>query len=62
MLFLLQYTTEEALLNDFRVMFANCKKYNEDGSQIYRDAVALENLLQEKLKEFGPFQPTKVKK
>lgn len=58
----LQYLTEEALLYDFRLMLANCKQYNEDGSMIYKDAVTLENVLNEKLTELGPFQPIKIKK
>lgn len=43
-------------------MFSNCKHYNEDNSQIYKDAVALENVLSDRIKELGPFQPIKPKK
>ena len=43
-------------------MFSNCKQYNEDNSQIYKDAVTLENVLIDKLKELGPFQPIKPRK
>lgn len=50
------------LLSDFKLMFNNCKQYNEDNSQIYKDAVKLESVLMEKLKELGPFQPTKWKR
>lgn len=35
-------------------MFENCRRYNEDGSQIYQDSVTLENLLKAKIREFGP--------
>ncbi len=44
----------EELLADFRLMFENCRKYNEDGSQIYQDAGVLERLLRTKLAELGP--------
>lgn len=39
---------------DFRQMFENCRKYNEDGSQIYQDANNLERLLNLKVAELGP--------
>lgn len=43
-------------------MFNNCKQYNEEGSQIYRDAETLEAALIERVKELGPFVPGKPKK
>lgn len=48
-----QYTTEEGLIADFKLMFANCKHYNEEGSQIYQDAETLENVLNSKIQELG---------
>lgn len=51
--YLFQYTCEESLIADFRLMFANCKHYNEEGSQIYQDAETLENVLNTKIQELG---------
>lgn len=48
-----KYGTLDDVVGDFRLMFANCRKYNEDGSPIYEDANILERALNEKLKEFS---------
>lgn len=40
-----QYPDEKACLDDFKLMFSNCKFFNEEGSQIFNDAVFLEKLL-----------------
>lgn len=48
-----KYGTLDDVVGDFRLMFANCRKYNEEGSQIYEDANILERALNEKLKEFS---------
>ncbi|XP_054712195.1 LOW QUALITY PROTEIN: protein polybromo-1-like [Uloborus diversus] len=48
-----KYQTEESLIADFKLMFANCKQYNEEGSQIYQDAETLENVLNCKIQEMG---------
>ncbi|GFQ66100.1 protein polybromo-1 [Trichonephila clavata] len=48
-----KYMNEESLLADFRLMFANCKHYNEEGSQIYQDAETLETVLNNKIQEMG---------
>ncbi|OTF79968.1 hypothetical protein BLA29_002514 [Euroglyphus maynei] len=48
------YESEEALVNDFRLMFSNCRRYNEDGSLIYQDADRLEQIMDSKLLELGP--------
>lgn len=42
-----KYASEEDFLKDFRLMFRNCRKYNEEGSLIYEDALLLEKLLAE---------------
>ena len=42
------YRTINDCLSDFRLMFANCKKYNEEGSDIYEDAITLEKALMTK--------------
>lgn len=52
-----QYATEDAFIADLKQMFENCKQYNEEGSQIYRDAEQLEALLSEKLSELGTYVP-----
>lgn len=52
-----QYATEDAFIADLKLMFDNCKQYNEEGSQIYRDAEQLEALLNEKLAELGAYVP-----
>ncbi|XP_061428677.1 LOW QUALITY PROTEIN: protein polybromo-1 [Lethenteron reissneri] len=49
-----KYTSQEALMDDFQLMFRNARHYNEEGSQVYNDAVTLEGLIREKLKEMGP--------
>lgn len=47
------YQTEEALIADFHLMFNNCRKYNEDNSQIHQDACTLEAVLNHKFRELG---------
>lgn len=39
------YRAEESCIDDFKLMFNNCKVFNEDLSQIFKDAVKLEELL-----------------
>lgn len=48
-----KYGTLDDVVGDFRLMFANCRKYNEEYSMIYEDANILERALNEKLKEFS---------
>ncbi|XP_037956696.1 protein polybromo-1 [Teleopsis dalmanni] len=47
-----KYSTVEDVVADYRLMFSNCRQYNEEGSTIYEDANNLEKALNEKLKEF----------
>ncbi|KNC29730.1 hypothetical protein FF38_05210 [Lucilia cuprina] len=47
-----KYRDVEDVVADYRLMFANCRQYNEEGSNIYEDANILEKALNEKLKEF----------
>ncbi|XP_076013006.1 polybromo 1, like isoform X2 [Genypterus blacodes] len=49
-----RYVTEEALMDDMRLMFRNARHYNEEGSQVYNDADILEKILKDKRKELGP--------
>lgn len=39
------------MVSDFRLMFSNCRQFNEEGSMIYEDANLLERVMNEKLKE-----------
>lgn len=54
-----KYNTLEELIADFRLMFSNCRQYNEEGSPIFEDANILEKALNEKLKEFPGINETK---
>ncbi|XP_047439061.1 polybromo 1, like isoform X4 [Mugil cephalus] len=49
-----RYVTEEALMDDMKLMFRNARHYNEEGSQVYNDADILEKILKDKRKELGP--------
>ena len=49
----MQYTTDQLAINDFLKLFNNAKIYNEETSQVYRDAVVLERLLKAKIRNFG---------
>nr|XP_046166009.1 protein polybromo-1-like isoform X2 [Oncorhynchus gorbuscha] len=48
-----RYATEEALMDDMRLMFRNARHYNEEGSQVYNDAGILEKIVKDKRKELG---------
>ena len=39
-----RYNTEEELISDFKLMFHNCQRYNEEGSVIHTDATTLERV------------------
>ncbi|KAK2578508.1 hypothetical protein KPH14_002062 [Odynerus spinipes] len=49
-----KYQSENELIQDFKLMFNNCRQYNEEGSLIYEDANTLEKVLMDKVKELGP--------
>ncbi|KAJ8378965.1 hypothetical protein AAFF_G00232590 [Aldrovandia affinis] len=49
-----KYLTEEALVDDLKLMFRNARHYNEEGSQVYNDAIILEKVMRDKKKELGP--------
>ncbi|CAK1541028.1 unnamed protein product [Leptosia nina] len=48
-----RYTTIDEMVADFRLMFSNCRQFNEEGSIIYEDANLLQKVLNEKLKELN---------
>ncbi|KAM9535250.1 protein polybromo-1-like isoform 8-T13 [Salvelinus alpinus] len=49
-----KYMTEEALLEDMKLMFRNARHYNEEGSQVYNDANVLEKVIKDKRRDLGP--------
>ncbi|KAI5109113.1 polybromo 1, like isoform X1, partial [Silurus meridionalis] len=49
-----RYVSDDALMNDMKLMFRNARHYNEEGSQVYNDANILEKIVKEKQKELGP--------
>ncbi|XP_047525379.1 protein polybromo-1 isoform X6 [Pieris napi] len=48
-----RYTSVDEMVSDFRLMFSNCRQFNEEGSMIYEDANLLERVLNEKVKELN---------
>ncbi|XP_060527189.1 protein polybromo-1 isoform X2 [Cylas formicarius] len=44
-----QYSCEKDLVKDFKLMFANCREFNEENSPIYDDANLLEKHLMDKM-------------
>ncbi|XP_071547124.1 protein polybromo-1 isoform X2 [Panulirus ornatus] len=56
-----RYASEEELITDFKLMFSNCQKYNEEGSVIYTDATILERVLNEKIRELNQGDGNMVK-
>uniref|UniRef100_A0A8C8ETH0 Protein polybromo-1 n=1 Tax=Oncorhynchus tshawytscha TaxID=74940 RepID=A0A8C8ETH0_ONCTS len=49
-----KYMTEDALLEDMKLMFRNARHYNEEGSQVYNDANVLEKVIKDKRRDLGP--------
>ena len=47
------YKTVDQFINGARLMFNNCRQYNEEGSAIVKDANTLEKRLYAKTKEMG---------
>ena len=45
MVLLLQYSSLQSLVSDLELMFKNARHYNEEDSQIYKDAETLEQIL-----------------
>ena len=49
------YRQEQDMIQDCKLMFSNCRLYNEEGSSIYEDANILEKVLFAKARELGIF-------
>ncbi|XP_076040531.1 protein polybromo isoform X16 [Oratosquilla oratoria] len=48
-----KYANEEELVADIRLMFNNCRVYNEEGSAIFEDAKTLERVVFDKIRELN---------
>ena len=48
--FCTQYTSQNGLVQDLELMFNNARHYNEEKSQVYEDAEALERVLLNKIR------------
>ncbi|XP_064212434.1 protein polybromo-1 isoform X5 [Tribolium castaneum] len=44
-----QYSSESDLVKDFKLMFSNCRQFNEENSPIYEDSLVLEKHLLDKV-------------
>ena len=53
-----RYKSVDLFMTDVKLMFNNCRTYNEEGSDIYNDANTLETVLSNKYKELGLYVPT----
>ncbi|KAL7016182.1 hypothetical protein ACKWTF_009954 [Chironomus riparius] len=56
-----RYGTVDDIVGDYRLMFNNCRKYNEENSMIYDDANMLERILNDRLKEISGIGDRKPK-
>ncbi|KAK9878876.1 hypothetical protein WA026_003705 [Henosepilachna vigintioctopunctata] len=54
-----QYSSEAELIKDFKLMFSNCRQYNEENSPIYEDSNILEKHLLEKVAQNNSLTPEK---
>lgn len=48
-----RYGTVDDMVGDYRLMFENCRTFNEEGSEIYEDANLLEKMLDDRLREIS---------
>ncbi len=53
-----QYVSEAAMVADLELMFNNARHYNEENSQVYKDAQSLEKVLLSKLRSLPPLDPS----
>jgi len=56
-----QYKSEDEMISDCKLMFSNCRMYNEEGSAIYEDANLLEKVLLARAREIGALGGDKLK-
>ncbi|KAM6981029.1 protein polybromo-1-like [Aplochiton taeniatus] len=49
-----KYLTEDAMVEDMKLMFRNARHYNEEGSQVYNDADILEKIMKDRRRDLGP--------
>ncbi|XP_054640093.1 protein polybromo-1-like isoform X2 [Dunckerocampus dactyliophorus] len=49
-----KYQTEDAMVEDMKLMFRNARHYNEEGSQVFNDADVLEKIMKDRRKDLGP--------
>jgi len=47
-----KYTSAADFRNDFLVMFKNAQTYNMEGSEVYRDALELQNVFEREFQKF----------
>ncbi|KAF5282989.1 hypothetical protein FQA39_LY04860 [Lamprigera yunnana] len=57
-----QYSNEHDLVKDFKLMFSNCRQYNEENSTIYEDANLLEKVLVVKVEHITMLAAEREKK
>lgn len=53
-----QYSCEADLVKDFKLMFSNCRQFNEENSPIHEDANLLEKYLLNKVAQLKPVNVT----
>ena len=53
------YWSESALLTDIMLMFANCRLYNQEAAQVYKDAEMLEKVLLDRVEQLGLPKPSR---
>ncbi|XP_010775835.1 protein polybromo-1 isoform X3 [Notothenia coriiceps] len=49
-----KYMTEEAMMEEMKLMFRNARHYNEEGSRVFNDADVLEKIMKDRRKDLGP--------
>jgi len=49
-----QYLSQQALVDDIELMFKNARHYNEENSQVYKDADTLARLLHSRVRTLAP--------
>jgi len=54
------YTSEESCINDLKLMFNNCRTFNEDGSIIFDDSIKLEKIVLDKYNRLKPNNNTGI--